>query len=71
MTFSGKWMELENLGLSKLTWAPKITWYVFTFKWILAVEKMIIMLQLTVLGKLSNKMSSKGTHGSPSEGKIE
>jgi hypothetical protein len=40
LTFSGKWMELENIILSEVTQTLKgHAWYVLTNKWILEKKK--------------------------------
>jgi len=47
MTFSNKWMELENIILNEVTQIPKDTWYVLTYQWILVIKYNITMLQST------------------------
>jgi hypothetical protein len=37
--FTGKWMELENIILSKVTQTQKdMQWYILTYKWMLATK---------------------------------
>jgi hypothetical protein len=48
-------------------------WYVYTYKWILAIKYRITMLEFTYPEKLSNKEDSRewSTQGSSREGEIE
>ena len=44
---SPKWMELEKIIQSEITQILKETWYVLTYRWILAINERILMLQYT------------------------
>ena len=56
MAFSGKWMELENIILSKVTQTQKDkAWHVFRYKLILGIKYRITALQSTDPKILTNK----------------
>ena len=44
---SAKWMEIKNIIEREITQIQKETWYVLTYKWSLAINEKIIMLQYT------------------------
>ena len=51
--FGGKWVDIENIILSEVSWSQKDTYV--TDKWTLAIRNRIIMQQPTDQKKLSNK----------------
>jgi hypothetical protein len=55
MKFLGKWMELENIIMSKVIQSQKNTHDTFTFKWILAQKLGIPNIQFTDQLKLKKK----------------
>jgi hypothetical protein len=60
MNFSGKWVELENTILSKVSKSQKDIWCVLIYSWILSIMCRTIMLQSTDPKKLGNKELPKG-----------
>jgi hypothetical protein len=53
-------MKLENVILSEVMQTPeRHVWYVLTYKWTVAIECRIIMLQSTDPKKLGNKEGSR------------
>ena len=56
MKFLGKWIELENIILSEVTYSQKKnTWYALTDKWLLAQTFQITRIQVTDHVKLNKK----------------
>jgi hypothetical protein len=61
MKFAGKWMGLENIILSEVTYSERQARYVLTYTLILFIKYRIAMLQTTGPKKLSNKEDSRGS----------
>ena len=47
MKFAGKWMEIENIIVSKVTQTQKDTFDILTYMWTLTTKCKITMLQST------------------------
>jgi hypothetical protein len=48
MSFAGKWIELENILLSKITQAQKDKYHIFTHIWNLDLKKYDMIVKETI-----------------------